>query len=302
MPYLSDATVAFVDFLKYEKRFSRHTLRAYQDDLHQFSAFLQSQFSITGVEEVKAAYVRSWLASLKESGISSRSITRKLSSLKSFFKYQVRTGALTQTPLATVITPKSARRLPSFAPEAALQQVLRSLHFTEDWKGLNARMLFTIFYTTGIRLSEIIQLKIGHVDTSRQTLRVLGKGNKERLIPLAPETLELISFYEKEKKKKFEQTEDALLVTEKGKKLYPKYAYLLVRHYLSAIPTLEKKSPHILRHSFATHLTDHGASLQAVKDLLGHSSLAATQVYTHNSVEKLKEVYRKAHPREKRTD
>lgn len=298
MDDLQTAINAFGNFLKYEKRYSRHTLIAYTEDLAQFTAFLDQQFDTRTVSAISSGFVRSWLASLKDAGLSARSINRKLSSLKSFFKHMVRQGVIKQTPLSTVVAPKAGKRLPGFAPEPELLDLLDTLKFTEDWKGLNARMLFSLFYATGMRLSELIQLRPAQIDRSKKQFKILGKGNKERLVPVSAELLELVAFYEAEKKKTFADVPDILLVTEKGKKLYPKYAYLLVNQYLQQIKTLERKSPHILRHSFATHLTNHGASINAVKELLGHASLASTQVYTHNSIEKLKEVYRNAHPRE----
>lgn len=298
MDDLQSAINAFGNYLRYEKRYSRHTLIAYTEDLSQFSAFLDQQFDTRTVTGVSSGLVRSWLAALKDSGVTARSINRKLSSLKSFFKHMVRQGVIKQTPLSTVVAPKAGKRLPGFAPEPELLDLLNTLTFTEDWKGLNARMLFSLFYATGMRLSELIQLRPDQVDRSKKQIKILGKGNKERLVPVSAALLELVAFYEAEKKKTFAACPDLLLVTEKGKKMYPKYAYLLVNQYLQQIKTLERKSPHILRHSFATHLTNHGASINAVKELLGHASLASTQVYTHNSIEKLKEVYRNAHPRE----
>jgi integrase/recombinase XerC len=299
MQDLSASIQSFANHLKFEKRFSLHTLRAYTDDLIQFRDYLLLQFDVRTAEAVAAVYVRSWMASLKEAGNTSRTINRKLSTLKSFFKHLVRTGQLDQSPLATVISPKNSRRLPTFAPEKDLVQLISALQYTEDWKGLNARLIFTLFYATGIRLSELVGLKQSSVQYDSMTMKVLGKGNKERLLPLPSAVVELLKEYEGERKKNFGATGPTLLITEKGKALYPKYVYLLVKKYLSEIKTLEKKSPHILRHSFATHLTDHGAELNAVKELLGHSSLAATQVYTHNSIDKLRQVYRKAHPRER---
>lgn len=251
------------------------------------------------MEEITATFIRSWLASLRELDISPRSINRKISTLKSFFKYQLRTGRLTQTPMTNIISPKSGKRLPSFVKEEDLGELLQALAFPDDWKGLNARMLITLFYCTGMRLSELIQLKTQQVDRSKRSIKILGKGNKERIVPVSPELISLMEAYEAEKRKLFGNTAETLLVTDKGKKMYPKYAYLLVKQYLGEIKTLEKKSPHVLRHSFATHLTNHGASLNAVKELLGHASLASTQVYTHTTIEKLKEVYKNAHPREK---
>lgn len=290
---------SFIDYLRFEKRYSAHTVRSYQDDLAQFTTYLQDQFSVQSIEEITATFIRSWLASLREMDISPRSINRKISTLKSFFKYQLRTGRLTQTPMTNIISPKSGKRLPSFVKEEDLGELLKALAFPDDWKGLNARMLITLFYCTGMRLSELIQLKAQQVDRSKRSIKILGKGNKERIVPVSAELINLIEAYETEKGKLFGNTAETLMVTEKGKRMYPKYAYLLVKQYLGEIKTLERKSPHVLRHSFATHLTNHGASLNAVKELLGHASLASTQVYTHNTIEKLKEVYKNAHPREK---
>jgi integrase/recombinase XerC len=297
---LTSVIQSFAGHLQFEKRFSRHTLRAYTDDLHQFRDFLLLSFDIQTASEIASVHVRSWMAALKESGITARSINRKLSTLKSFFKYLVRVGQLEQSPLATVISPKVSKRLPAFVPEKELLELLESMKYSDDWKGYNARLIITLFYSTGIRLSELIGLRTASIDRGGKTIKVLGKGNKERILPLSPQVITLIEQYEEEKKKVFKSTDEALFVTEKGKRLYPKYVYLLVKQYLSAIKTLEKKSPHILRHSFATHLADHGAELNAVKELLGHTSLAATQVYTHNSIDKLRQVYRSAHPRERR--
>lgn len=288
----------FVDYLRFEKRYSVHTIRSYQDDLLQFFHFINQNFAPPVLQEISPMQVRSWLASLKEASLSSRSINRKLSSLKSFFKYQVRTGILEQTPLTNVIAPKSGKRLPVFVPETDLAKLLNTLQSSaDDWKSLNARMLLTLFYFTGMRLSELINLKERQVDKSNKTIKILGKGNKERVLPVSGELLALIEEYTTAKRKEFGNNEEFLLVTEKGKKIYPKYAYLLTRQYLGTIKTLEKTSPHVLRHSFATHLTNQGAPLNAVKELLGHASLASTQVYTHNTIEKLKEVYKKAHPK-----
>ena len=290
----------FIDYLKFEKRYSPHTVRSYQDDLFQFFQFLNKTFGELSLNEIISSYVRSWLASLKEEELTGRSINRKLSTLKSFFKYQVRTGELQQTPMTNVISPKVSKRLPSFIPEADLTALLHTLRFTEDWKGLNAKMLISLFYFTGMRLSELINLKERQIDKSKRVIKILGKGNKERIVPVSAVLLTMIDEYIDAKKKEYESPEEYLLVTEKGKRMYPKYAYLLTRQYLASIKTLEKKSPHTLRHTFATHLTNHGANLNAVKELLGHASLASTQVYTHNTIEKLKEVYKKAHPKEQK--
>ncbi|HVT86864.1 MAG TPA: tyrosine-type recombinase/integrase [Chitinophagaceae bacterium] len=200
--------------------------------------------------------------------------------------------------MTNIIAPKISKRLPVFMKEEDTKKLIETLNRSSgDWKTLNGKMLITLFYATGMRLNELISLKEKQIDFGRLQIKVIGKGNKERIIPLNKEVCEIVKEYQRLKKKDFEHTGDLLLVTEKGKKMYPKYAYLLVRKYLGEVSTLDKKSPHVLRHTFATHLMNNGADLNAVKELLGHSSLAATQVYTHNTIEKLKDVYKKAHPK-----
>jgi integrase/recombinase XerC len=299
MPELSqDSIQSFLDYLKYQKRYSAHTIRSYKDDLVQLFGFLQTQFGEVSVSAIGHNHVRSWLASIKEKDNTSKTINRKISSLKSFFKYLVKTGVLEQTPMTRVITPRNSKRLPDFIREGDANKLIGTLKSTEDWKGLNTKILISLFYTTGMRLSELVNLKEREVDFGKRQLKVLGKGNKERIIPISQEIVIIIKDYLQHKKKEFESTDNSLLVTEKGKKMYPKYPYLLVRSFLSSeVKTLNKKSPHVLRHSFATHLSNNGADLNAIKELLGHSSLAATQVYTHNTIEKLKNVYKKAHPK-----
>lgn len=294
---------SFVDYLRFEKRYSVHTVRSYQDDLTQFQDWLFKNLEISSLKDISATAIRSWLASLKEDKLSSRSINRKISALKSFFKYQVRMGLIIQTPMANIISPKAGKRLPGFISEPDLETLRAAINTgTEDWKSLNTRMLLNLFYVTGMRLSELIGLKLRQIDSAKRVIKILGKGNKERIVPISLDVLEMISDYQQQKLQKFETQTDFLLVTDKGKKLYPKYAYLLVRKNLAQIKTLDRKSPHVLRHTFATHLSNNGASLNAVKELLGHASLASTQVYTHNSIEKLKEVYRKAHPSERKAE
>jgi integrase/recombinase XerC len=289
---------SFLDYLKYEKRYSVHTLTSYQADLIDFFDYLEITFGKLSLKEISHSFIRSWLAGLKDKGLTSKSVNRKISSLKSFFKYQLRTGVIESTPMAKVISPKNSKRLPVFVNEEDTRKLVKSLnHSTEDWKSLNAKMLIIIFYATGMRLSELITLKEKQIDFSRSQIKVLGKGNKERIIPVSKEVIKMIRDYQQSKKKELVTSDDFLLVTDKGKKLYPKYAYLLVNEILGQSSTLDKKSPHVLRHSFATHLMNNGADLNAVKELLGHSSLAATQVYTHNTIGKLKDIHKKAHPR-----
>ena len=302
----SPELLSFFDYLKFEKRYSVHTLISYETDLRSFFSYLATNFGDTALPEISHMYIRSWLAELKDKEkLTAKSINRKISSLRSFFKYHLKRGAITTTPMAKVIAPKISKRLPVFIKESETKELIASLnHAAEDWKSLNARMLITIFYATGMRLSELINLKERQVDTARSQIRVLGKGNKERIIPVSKELTASVREYQQLKRKEFgrkdspeESREEILLVTEKGKRLYPKYAWLLVNHYLGQASTLDKKSPHVLRHTFATHLMNHGADLNAVKELLGHASLAATQVYTHNTIEKLKDVHKKAHPK-----
>ncbi|MBZ4192098.1 tyrosine-type recombinase/integrase [Niabella beijingensis] len=289
---------AFVNFLRFEKRYSQHTVIAYTTDLQEFTSFLSAIYGDIRLEEISYTFIRSWLAHLMEQEISPRSINRKISTLKSFFKYQIKTGAVAENPMFKIVAPKAGKRLPSFVNEEDMKTLTQALETaTEDWKSLNAKMLIELFYGTGMRLSELLQLKETQVDLSRKQVKVLGKGNKERVLPLDTRLMASVREYLQLRRKHFTELPEELLVTEKGRKLYPKYAYLLVKKYLSAIATLDKKSPHVLRHTFATHLMNNGAEIKAVKELLGHASLAATQVYTHNSIEKLKEVYRNAHPK-----
>lgn len=289
---------AFTDYLKFEKRYSAHTIASYSNDLISFFDFLETSYGVQQIREVQSVMVRSWLAELKEKGMTGVTLNRKISSLKSFFKFQLKSGGVEQSPMGQIISPKKGRRLPVFVKEEearSLNTVLQS--GAEDWKSLNARMLVGIFYATGMRLSELIGLKDQQIDPDREQIKVLGKGNKERVIPVSRELLDLIRTYQALRNKEFARTEETLLVTEKGKKMYPRYAWKLVNQVLGAGSSLDKRSPHVLRHSFATHLMNHGADLNAVKELLGHSSLAATQVYTHTTIEKLKDIHKKAHPR-----
>ena len=289
---------SFINYLKFEKRYSQHTIVSYQNDLEQFFSYITSQYQAAKLTEIATTYVRSWMAELKGDKISAKSINRKASSLKSFFKYHLRTGSITTTPMWSVTTPKISKRLPEFVKEQDMENMFTYLQFPDDWKGKTDRLLLMLFYQTGMRLSEQVNLKESQVDFSKKVIKVLGKGNKERVVPVAGELINEMKAYQQAKKKELEQYDNTyFFVLENGKRLYAKYVYLIVKKYLSEITTLNKKSPHILRHTFATHLTNNGADLNAVKELLGHSSLASTQLYTHNNIEKLKEAHKKAHPR-----
>jgi integrase/recombinase XerC len=288
----------FLEYLKYEKRYSLHTITSYQNDLADLIYFLDTRFGAPDIKDINHTLVRSWLADLKDKGLTIKTITRKISTLRSFFKYCLKTGVVESSPMGKVVTPKAGKRIPSFVNEEDTQKLILALdQSADDWKSLNAKLLISIFYATGMRLSELLHLKEKQIDFGRKQLKVLGKGNKERILPVSDALLTLIRQYQEQKRKEFEKTDDVLMVTEKGKKMYPRYAWLLVNTYLGMASSLEKKSPHTLRHTFATHLMNNGANLNAVKELLGHSSLSATQVYTHNTIGKLKDIHKKSHPR-----
>jgi len=287
---------AFLAYLQFEKRYSVHTITAYSNDLIQFFDFIATQYDGMDYTAITGTMVRSWLASMKEEELTGKTLNRKISSLKSFYKFQIQQGHLVKSPMETVISPKISKRLPSFIAENDMEQLFLNLSFAEGWKGYTEKMVIQLFYATGMRLSELIQCKENQVDLSKKIIKVLGKGNKERILPLSPElALELKKYIAQ--KPAAANGNAHLFVNENGKALQPKAVYTFVKFYLSQVTTLQKKSPHVLRHSFATHLMNNGADLNAVKELLGHSSLAATQVYTHNTIEKLKEVFSKAHPK-----
>ena len=228
----------------------------------------------------------------------SKSLNRKISALKSFFKFQLKQGTLLTSPMDAIISPKTKKRLPQYVEEKDISTLFNYIEFPDDWEGKTHRLLLQLFYNTGMRQAELVNLKESQIDDSNSNIKVLGKGNKERVLPVSAALKLLIRNYSDDKRRQFYQFDkEFLLVNSSGKKLYPKYVYNVVKKYLTAVTTIDKKSPHVLRHTFATHLMNNGADLNAVKELLGHSSLAATQVYTHNTIEKLKDVYKKAHPK-----
>lgn len=288
----------FLDYLAFQKRYSKHTIISYQNDLTGFFDFIITQYNSLSLSEISASVVRSWLASLKENKTESKTINRKISTLKSFFKYQLKMSKLEVSPMSSVTSLKISKRLPSFVEQRDTNKLFSSIDFPDTWEGKTNSLILNIFYQTGMRLSELINLKESQIDKSNSTIKVLGKGNKERVIPVNNNLLVQVEEYISYKKKYLKGPENIyLLETEKGKMLYPKYVYNVVKRYLGTVSTNERKSPHILRHSFATHLTNNGADINAVKELLGHSSLASTQIYTHNSIEKLKQVHKLAHPK-----
>ena len=294
----SSERLAFIDYLKFEKRYAQNTVESYASDLQFFYEYMQAQYEITAIGEVQASMIRGWLASMKEEGHSAKSINRRISSLKSFYRFLQRKGILSATPTAMITAPKINKRLPVYVEIKDLETLFRHVEFPDSWTGRMEKIVFAIFYATGMRLSELTGLRESQVDFSKSVLKILGKGNKERIIPMSAELKQLLQEYVKEKQLNFKElTHEYLLVNEKGKPLNPRYVQTIVKNYLTLVTTIEKKSPHVLRHSFATHLMNNGAELNAVKELLGHSSLAATQIYTHNTIEKLKDIHARAHPK-----
>lgn len=290
----------FIDYLRLEKRYSAHTVRAYQDDLIQFAGYLLQEYEVGAISAASTSMVRSWLSAQREGNgaVSSRTISRKLSSLRSYYKYLLKKGTVLVSPVNSLTAPKMGKKLPVYVEERQAGLLFSTETFGDGWKAKTTSLILRLFYQTGMRLSELVDLKPGQVNAYTRTIKVLGKGNKERIVPILPALLEELKEYEALKAGQWEIYDKVhLLLTEKGKPLYAQYVYRIVKEYLGDVTTLQKRSPHILRHSFATHLLNNGADLNAVKELLGHASLAATQVYTHTTIGKLKEVHKKAHPK-----
>jgi integrase/recombinase XerC len=299
---------AFVKYLRYEKRVSAHTVLAYQNDLTQFQQFLSTTFSEDKTENSDYGMVRSWIVSLVETGIGPSSVNRKIASLRSFFKYLMRQEMIKKDPMTKIRVLKTKKKLPGFVKESDMIEILNGKENSADtntdlpaetpFEQLRDQLILELFYATGIRLSELIYLKENNIDLRGQTLKVLGKRNKERVIPFNNILVQVIKDYLSIRNKQIERKNHGyLLVTEKGEPCYPMLIYRIVKDRLKNYDSIEKRSPHVLRHTYATHLLDKGAEISAVKDLLGHTSLAATQVYTHNSMEKLKKVFDQAHPK-----
>lgn len=288
----------FLYYLNTEKRLSGSTVLSYKTDVHQFSDFLKKDGFGDDLLRVSPLEIRQWVIYLMDSGLTARSVHRKMSSLRHFYRYFIREGHIRNNPADGLVLPKTSRKLPVYVEEDAMQRLFEDIEFTADFQGIQDRLILELLYGSGLRLSELIHLRKDQVDTERQVLRIRGKGSKDRLVPY-PRCLQgLIRDY-LEIRVSEPEGEDAsyFFLTEKGKKLYPKFVYRLVNKYLSYVTTVKKRSPHTLRHSYATHLLNHGADLNAIKELLGHSSLAATQVYTHTDLAKLKRIHKKAHPR-----
>lgn len=294
---------AFFNHLTHEKRYSPHTLKSYKRDLEQYVLYLNHTYDALSPNAALHIHIRSWMASLVHAGISPRSINRKLSTLRSFYNYLLKHEIITINPCLKVISPKSPKKLPSIIQEKNISALFdpEKAIFPNTYSGNRNALILELFYSSGMRRSELINLKYSNIDSSNQWLKVLGKGNKERILPLSGQLIAKLMEFEIMKLEQFQELEGSvapyLFLTDKGKQLYPKFVYNLVTRYLKQVSTSSKRSPHILRHSFATHMMNNGADLNAIKELLGHSSLAATQVYTHNSIQVLKNVYKKAHPK-----
>lgn len=288
---------SFLKYLRFEKRCSNHTTIAYKKDLDQFEDFVFKTVGDFNVLKVDAKLVREWVVSLMDGGLTPKTVNRKITSLKSFFKYLMRQELIDANPMDLVVSPKVPKKLPHFVDEESLHRLLDNGYFRNDFEGIRDKLIVSLFYGTGMRLAELAGLKDSDLHQGETLIRVLGKNNKERMIPYPKSLNNLIGEYLMRRDTQYGSGFPVLFITAKGKPVYHKLIYRVVKNHLAMVTTLEKKSPHILRHSYATHLLDRGADLNAVKELLGHSNLAATQVYTHTSTEKLQSIYKQAHPR-----
>lgn len=287
---------SFIHYLQVEKRCSKHTLLAYEEDLNQFIAFAEISKS-SEWNEVNYQLVRGWIVDLMESGQSNRTVSRKISCLRSMFKWLIAEGKVEQNPMLRIRGPKVEKRLPHFVKQNEIDANRIETLFAHNFEGIRDRLMIELFYQTGVRLSELINLKSG--DVSKDSIKVLGKRNKERIIPIGNDLHEIIQSYQLIKPDGPDSAQ-YLFVKNDGKKLYPELVYRRVNRYLNSITSSEKKSPHVLRHSFATHMLNSGAGLETLKELLGHANLSATQVYTHNSFAQINTIYSHAHPRGKK--
>lgn len=289
---------SFFKYLQYERRYSPKTILSYQTDIHQFSKFLETTYDEKQPELATYGAVRAWIVSLVEIKLDPRSINRKIACLRSFYKFCLKQEAIEKDPMQKIKVLKTAKKLPHFVHEEDMTKLLDNVEFENNLEGWRDRLIIELFYGTGIRLSELIGLKEQNINLHERTIKVLGKRNKERVIPFSKSIVSIIEAYRTVRNKVVDKKKhDFLFVNNSGEPVYPMMIYRLVRKYLDQFTSVEKRSPHVLRHSFATHLLNKGAEINAVKDLLGHTSLAATQVYTHNSMEKLKKVFDQAHPK-----
>jgi integrase/recombinase XerC len=289
---------SFLQYLQIEKRYSLHTVRSYLNDLDQFYAFLLSLGLPDDPTSVSSHDIRAWIVSMLDNNYSTISVHRKISCLRVFYRYLRKEGVIKNDPLEKVVLPKREKSLPVFIEEEALTELLDNYSFGDGFAGIRNRTIIEILYLTGMRRSELIGLRDNDVDLPEGSLKVTGKRNKQRIIPLVKPFINRMEEYIKVRNDNFATVKNGwFFITDKGNKLYDKYVYNTVIRYLAMVTTIEKKSPHVLRHTFATHMLNHGADLNSIKELLGHANLSATQIYTHTTFEKLKKVYKQAHPR-----
>ncbi|MBT8178429.1 MAG: tyrosine-type recombinase/integrase [Eudoraea sp.] len=291
---------SFVNYLTLEKKYSGHTSKAYEKDVREFGAFCKEEFDLTEPEQADYPLIRSWIVALIDKQVSNRSVNRKIASLKAYYKFLLRTGTITHNPLARHQSLKTPKRVEVPFSETEMERMLQEISFDTGFEGVRDKLIIDLFYTTGIRRSELMGLRLADIDIANHTIKVLGKRNKERFIPLLPGTVELLQGYLGEREALESHSDpEYVFLTISGKKIYGTLVYRIINAYLSKVSTKVKKSPHVLRHTFATHLLNKGADLNSVKELLGHASLASTQVYTHSSIAELQKVHARAHPRNK---
>jgi len=289
---------SFIDYLELERKYSSHTVTAYKKDLESFMDFASEEFSYSEISSVNYSIIRSWIVKLVDSGISNKSINRKISSLRTYYKFLLKIGEIEVSPLVKHKVLKTSKKLQVPFSEKEIENVLEVLKEENTFKGFRNKLIVELFYSTGMRRAELVNLKLNNISISNKTIKVLGKRNKERLIPLLPSVLITINIYlDYRNSLELIKDKDFLFLTNKGVKIYETLVYRVINSYFGLASEKVKKSPHILRHSFATHLLNEGADIKAVKELLGHSSLASTQIYANNSIAKLKEVYKNTHPR-----
>ncbi len=287
----------FLEYLSVIKNRSKHTVLSYENDLNQFLEYCDRVYELSELSEINHLIIRSWIMEMKSKNISNASINRKISALKTFYKFLIRKEVVSKNPMAKVQTLKRSKRLPAFVPKSKMEYLVESDLIKSDFCELRDDLIVELLYITGIRRNELQNLKVQDVDKYRSEIKVIGKGNKERRCPVSTEFIQKLEVYLSAMSEEFGALEhDYIFVTNKGKEIYPKLIFNIVTKKLKAINACAKTSPHVLRHTFATHLSSNGAELNAVKELLGHASLAATQVYTHNSIERLQKEYKKAHP------
>jgi len=289
---------SFFNYIQTEKRYALNTIIAYKKDIEQFTSFLSVNYQIDDMININHLMIKSWIVYLMENKISPKSINRKITTLKTFYKYLRKEGVIAESPMNKIISPKTNKRIPVFVEKEKMNQLFDHITFENNYVDQRNKVIIELFYATGIRLSELVNIQIKDIDIYNSQLKVLGKRNKERIIPFSNKLKEILTQYIQLRTLTFPDIiETSFFLTEKGEKIYQKLVYRIVNYYLSIVTTIDKKSPHVLRHTFATHMLDNGADLNAIKEILGHANLSATQIYTHNTIEKLKTIYKQAHPK-----